>query len=154
VKLADVAAKSVEVWGQHGRVDLSGIAGDLSVRGVTGAVSLRGFRGGRCRIDAGHGRVDAEGLFEELAVDVTTGSVSVTCDDGSRAAKPWRIESAHGSVSLKLPKGFSCALEARTDHGRISSPWGGGKELDVKVGAGGERVTLRTSTGGIEISEG
>lgn len=154
VKLADVAAKSVDVRAEHGKVELSGIAGNLSVRGSTGSVTLTGFRGGRCAIEAGHGRVDAEGVFEELEAELRTGNLSVRCGKGSRAAKPWRLETDHGRLELALPEGFACNLDARTDHGRIRSPFGGGEELEAAVGGGGERVALRTSTGNIEISGG
>lgn len=181
---ADTGSGSITLSDVQGPVDADTGSGSIEIENIvagatldTGSGSIRAYRvGGSFSADTGSGSIRAE-LLSAGPVDLDTGSGSIRVSgvvgrlkaeagSGSITAEgsptgDWEIESGSGSVSVTFPRNSSFELSARTGSGRIRSDFPitvrgslSKKRLTGKVGDGGPRVDLRSSSGDIRIEEG
>jgi DUF4097 and DUF4098 domain-containing protein YvlB len=169
---ADVRAQSgdgaVNVENVAGRLDVSTgdgavtvrrSEGDMLVHTGDGAVSLEGVRG-QAELSTGDGSVTIDGVLQRVKARTGDGAVVVRAGQGSAANADWDIETGDGGVTVDLPATFGAELDARSNDGRVSVngfDLAGAtrddehREVRGRLGAGGNRLTIRTGDGGITV---
>ncbi len=169
-------AADLEVKTGNGKVGLAGIRGDLRMETGNGAIDARGLEGeislrtgngrveargvtGRLEAHTGNGEMVVSGRFTALTLESGQGSIEATAEAGSQAAAEWSLTSGAGSITLHLPKSLSGELDASTGVGSISLDFPAslnrsftGSSAQAKLGAGGERVRIRTGVGDIRVA--
>jgi len=158
VQIEDVEAGTIEIDTAFGDVRLEKVKGDLDVQAGSGDVVLVDFAKGSCELQTGFGDIDARGSFHELSAKTSSGRVGVLAEPGSTIARPWTLRSSFGDVELRVPQKFDCDVFAETSFGSVTSDVAvreEGKRSDQRmsgeIGDGGNRVTLRTSSGDVRI---
>lgn len=143
---------------RFGSITTRGGGGHLEATTSSGDVTVRDFRG-KIAGRTGFGSIDLAGVFTEASAESSSGRVSVAASAGSLVAAPWRLSSGFGDVELAVPADFSCRVSARTDFGKVHAgvplarAAGNSREKTIEgtLGAGGETVALRTSSGNVAI---
>jgi len=155
VEAEHVRAASVALTTDYGDVEASAVAGDLSAHTSSGDVDVDDLEGA---LDAhsDYGDVAAEGVLSGLRAHSGSGSVGVRARAGSRVEKSWELGSDYGDVTLWVSEGFGCELDARTDYGSVRCEFTPHERhdddhLESRIGAGGGRVTLRSSSGDVAL---
>ncbi|MCZ6597253.1 MAG: DUF4097 family beta strand repeat-containing protein, partial [Planctomycetota bacterium] len=78
----------------------------------------------------------------------------------STAEADWELESSYGDIEIRLPSAFGCLVDASTSYGSIDTDSsldlrpeedGAGEVVAGKLGNGGPKLRLHTSSGDIEI---
>jgi len=129
----DVSAESV-----NGGVALSDLNGHLEFQTTNGGVSLHRLAG------------DVEGR-------TTNGGLSVELAGNTWDGRQLDVQTTNGGVSMSVPEGYNAQLEASTVHGgmKIDFPvtLSGeiSKSFNVKLGAGGPPIRIRTTNGGVSV---
>jgi DUF4097 and DUF4098 domain-containing protein YvlB len=169
---------------QEANLDLHTGDGHMRVRGVSGDIRLDTGDGhiyvdelkGNLRLHTGDGHIEGSGLDGTLEADtgdghmnlrgrfdglkLHTGDGNITTDAlaGSKMNGEWSIRTGDGSVTVRLPEGFSAELDAHTGDGTISSQLpitvSGGlnkSSLRGNINHGGATLMLRTGDGSIRI---
>lgn len=158
ISVEQVAGK-LDVNTGDGGVTVRRTSGDLVIRTGDGAVSLEGVEG-QVELTTGDGGVTVDGTLQRLRARTGDGSITVRAGSGSAAAADWQIESGDGSVSVALPGGFAAEIDARSNDGRVTvegfdvagaSERRETQEVRGRIGAGGNRLTIRTGDGAITI---
>jgi len=134
-KKADLDLETV-----NGQVDISGVRGDLSIDTTNGGIIVK---------ESG-GRVSAES---------TNGGISVELAELTDGAD-MSFKTTNGGIKLFLPTTVRASLTARTTNGSIQTEFPitvQGKlartRLEGDINGGGGKIELRTTNGGIRISE-
>lgn len=143
-------AVSYEVYVPR-RMNLEAIThnGGVSVDGVTGRMDLRAVNGSVTVTNAG-GDVRAE---------TTNGSVRASLSGTTWTGNYLDLETTNGSVTLDIPRNFNAQLETGTVNGGLHIDFpvtvqGRIRDrLSTRLGAGGPRVTARTTNGTVRIRE-
>ena len=128
-------------------------------------------------LDTVNGNVDVSGVFGELDIDTTNGGIDVKASGGRVTAsstnggisvelaevtdgEEMRFETTNGGVKLVLPPSVRASLTARTTNGSITTDFPiavQGKihrsRLEGDINGGGGKIDIRTTNGGIHISE-
>ncbi len=144
-----------------GAVRVRNAAGNLLAHSESGTIRVAGFSG---QVDArtAFGQVVLDGVFSNLSAVTSSGRVKVNARAGSAVATPWKLHSGFGRLELRIPKDFSCQLDASTGHGNIQvnvpmrtekAQYGSNKRVSGILGSGGETVTLETASGEIRIQD-
>jgi DUF4097 and DUF4098 domain-containing protein YvlB len=128
-------------------VHFAGTQTEFNIESVPGRVSmtLGNFTGSKLT-----GPTHLTGRSRDVQISDFTGPLDITVGRGDLNLTPalplGRIQ-AHlrsGDIRLALPAGAQFALNAATENGDISNPFGGGLELETK----GRHGTLRGTVGG------
>jgi Putative adhesin len=144
------------VHAEAGSGDIRGtdIAGGFEAHTGSGRIEVSQSAPGAVSVETGSGDVEARGVHGSL--DASTGSGDVRIDGEPTGG--WTIHTSSGAVRLKIASSSGFDLDARTSSGSISTTQSvavqgnlGHKELRGKVNGGGVPVTIRTSSGDIEI---
>lgn len=171
---------TVEVADRRADVTLSSSSGALRAERIEGDVDLRASSGsitawlitgdlnaisssGRIRIEQVDGDVEASATSGSISVSQATGQVSAHTNSGSidvesnAVGGPYDLGAASGSVRLTIPESARVEVEARSSSGSVSGPrWltlGEGRgSASGTQGDGTHRVTLRTTSGSISIT--
>jgi hypothetical protein len=169
------AGGPVDVMTDTGSVTVERCAGSLVARTDTGGITVTSH-GGAIDAETDTGRITIEGCEGALRAHADTGRITVTghtgaveaqIDTGSvrieltdRSDAPVSIKTDTGGASLSVGKAFNGVIEAQVDTGRvrvegdearISAQDMGRHHGSVTVGDGGERSTIVTDTGSIEL---
>jgi DUF4097 and DUF4098 domain-containing protein YvlB len=131
---------------------------DLDLETVNGNIRLDGVRG-RLDIDTTNGEIDVENARGRVRASTTNGGISVDLFEvGENEAM--RFETTNGDVRLHLPPTLRASLVARTVHGSIQTDFPltvqgrfHQNRLDGDINGGGAPIEIRTTNGGITISE-
>ncbi len=130
-------------------LDLETVNGDVRVSDVFGELVIETTNGGIDVKNSG-GRVSASSTNGGIAVELS----EVT--DGEEM----RFETTNGGVRLSLPASIRASLTARTTNGSITTDFPiavQGKihrtRLEGDINSGGGKIDIRTTNGGIQISE-
>lgn len=125
----------------------------LEVQMTAGSARVRGVHG-PIIADLTAGSARFEGVRAPFRAEVDAGSVNVSgkFDRGESA-----IRCTAGSVRLRLEKGSSVSITARSTFGKISLPGGrnwqgiGGGKQELTIGAGDGRLDLEATTGAVAV---
>jgi len=115
------AVAGCEVRTLGGDVRVTGAVGTVRLHSASGDVSLDEFTGKEARLTADFGDLSAIGEFTDFEARTGSGDVSVFVRKNSVVRGIWEIESAMGDLSLSLPDGFPCVLDAVTSLGTVRS---------------------------------
>jgi len=161
----DGAISAEEVEGRlqlntgDGAVSVRRTGGDLTVHTGDGGVTLQEVRG-TVELTTGDGGVSIDGRLERLRARTGDGGIEVRAASGSAAAADWQLESGDGAVTLTLPGDFAAELDARSNDGRVTvdgfelageTTRRESQEVRGRIGAGGNRVLIRTGDGSITV---
>jgi len=134
----DRAADSVRVETVSGDVDVSAAPRGLVATSASGEIAAR-RAAGRTSIESGSGDVTLELAAPLSGTEVISGS---------------------GDLTVHIPRGAGCALEARTSNGALDVELPlqvrevNRHQLTATVSGGGAPVTLRSSSGDIHVTSG
>jgi hypothetical protein len=119
-----------------GHVTGDGLHGNVRIHTGDGHIEGSGYDG-MLDADTGDGHMRVSGRFDGLKLHTGDGSITADATNGSKMAGEWSLRSGDGSVTLRLPDGFSAELDAHTGDGTISS------QLPISVSGAISRSTLR-----------
>ncbi len=124
----------------NGKVDINGIRGDLNIDTTNGGIIVT---------DSG-GRVSAES---------TNGGISVELAE-LKAGEDMSFTTTNGGIKLFLPTAVRASLVARTTNGSIQTDFPitaqgnlSRTRLEGDINGGGGKIEIRTTNGGIQITE-
>lgn len=161
---AETAGGSISVGAATGAVNVETAGGSIRL-GAMGASVNAETSGGSIRIQSAAGPVQAETSGGSIELGDLRGPVHADTSGGSISARFPRsprgevsLATSGGSISVYLAEDAGCELDAKSSGGRVSSDLAvatSGKpaksELRGPIGAGGPKVVLRTSGGGIQV---
>jgi len=141
-----------------GAIRAHGLTGDIIVSSGDGRVILDDIDGQlRARTQDGH--LMAAGRFDALDLSTGDGRLDASARAGSRLSSAWSVETADGSLSLKIPHDLAAMLDARTRDGHINVQLpitiDGGfarRSLIGELNGGGPSLRVRTSDGSITLA--
>ena len=138
---AESVTGTLEAKTSGGHLKLAGVKGDLKARTSGGHIDIKDA-GGRVDAETSGGHIEAsfaEGNARGGRLDTSGGSIHVKVD--SRVALSFDASTSGGTVKSSLPL---TKTDSKADSETRSS-------LRGTLGAGGERLVLRTSAGSITI---
>jgi DUF4097 and DUF4098 domain-containing protein YvlB len=161
---ATAGSGGIRIEGIHGDAQATAGSGDINllsvqgeVRAQTGSGDIRIERpGGQVTAGAGSGDISVIGALADLQLRTGSGDLQV---EGNPALKSyWELHTGSGGVGLRVPPGASFRLVARSSSGRIETSIPvvieektSKHELRARVGDGGARVEVETSSGEITL---
>ncbi len=178
VTVESPAELALEARTGDGNVNLSGLQGDISLMTGDGNLTLDRVSGnlrirsgdGRVKITNADGAIDAhtsdgnltvDGLFHALALHTSDGTLELSLREGTKLAGPSTIQSADGSVTIRVPQNFAADLNVHTSDGHVDcalpltmdhyQSGGEGHQLRGKLNGGGTPLTVHTSDGNVKI---
>jgi hypothetical protein len=158
---------SIRAWGLKGDLDATTSNGTIEVEQFDGSAVLR----------TSNARIKADGVKGVFEGSTSNGAIDVSLGEMD-AAKPIKLHSSNGSISLvmdsyknnevraetsnssinvRLPSALSAQVRASTSNGTITSDFEtktttfSKTKLDGTVGSGGALVELTTSNGNIRL---
>ncbi len=145
----------------EGSVRLQSLTGNITVTTGDGAITAGDLQGS-VEVRTGDGSVNLSGRLEELTARTGDGAIAVNVAPGSTMRSEWNVSTGDGSVTIVLPQGFNADIDARTGDGGISTSGvevagtgpqreRRGREVRGRVGQGGERLTVHTGDGAVDI---
>jgi len=159
VDASTIGGKSAKLESGYGDVQLREFTGDVVAKSSSGRVTLTNVRGA-CEARSGYGEVKIDGVLTQVSSSSQTGSVHVIAQPGSKPAAEWSLESGYGDVALTLPSDIGFELSVKTGYGELDVDVpvlveaGALKDkhsLRGKVGDGGQRIALKTSSGDVHV---
>jgi len=150
----------VDVSSGDGRIQVSRIDGRLKAHSGDGSIRADDVAGD-VEADSGDGSIEIVGRLSGLTIRTGDGGVRVEAAEGSAMKSDWRITTGDGSITLRVPDGFSAQVDATTGDGAIridgvsSSSLDGGDRRAVKgqMGSGGQTLRLQSGDGSITVSK-
>jgi len=155
-----VRGPQVVLHSDFGAIGLEGVQAEhVECESGSGGLTLKDVRAGELRLSTDFGAIEVDGVLADLRAKTGSGSVHVKARPESRVAPSWSLQSDFGGVTLHVPPGFGCELDARTDFGSISSDFdlrvqaGQRKEKTLigTVGDGGGQVKLSSGSGSVAL---
>lgn len=152
---------------QNVDADLRSRSGALSVRGLQGNLRLETTSGdleadaldGRLTVVTRTGTARLRGRFDHLYVRTRSGAIQADVLPGSKLVSDWEVQSATGSVSIRVPSSLAAEIQARTLKGEIRSDLplvtrgGQDKEsLRGELNGGGSTLLVWSNRGSIRLS--
>jgi len=142
-----------------GSIRAGRVRGALRARSGSGSIRLEDTRG-PLEVVSNFGAITVAGVLDSLSVESGSGDVRVTAEPGSRVDPAWTLKASFGAVTLDVPDGLDCRLDARAGFGRVECSLpvtmeaGGSRDRKALVGtlgAGGGPVTLSSGSGTVSI---
>ena len=161
---ATCGSGTIRMDGIHGDAQVTAGSGDITLVSVQGEVRAQ-TGSGRVRIEkpsgpvtagAGSGDISITGASADLQLHTGSGDLQV---EGNPAPKSyWELHTGSGEVGLRVPSSASFRLRARSNSGHIQTTipivieeQTSKHELRARVGDGGARVEVETSSGEITL---
>ncbi len=147
-------------------LDLVSVNGGLKVTGTEGSGRLETTNGGITVTDVDgdldlstvNGGIDVLRSAGALRASTTNGSIEAELTD-LPSGSDLRLVTTNGRVSLRLPRDARLSIDAATTNGRVQSDFAveggqpGKRSLRGDINGGGGSLYIRTTNGGVEISE-
>lgn len=140
-----------------GNVNADDLKGNLRIHTGDGYIEGSGLDG-VLDADTGDGHIRLRGRFDGLKVHTGDGSITADATGGSNMTGEWSMRTGDGSVTVRLPDGFSAELDAHTGDGTISSQLPitvsgalNKSSLRGNINHGGATLMVRTGDGSIRI---
>jgi DUF4097 and DUF4098 domain-containing protein YvlB len=161
VALKDWSGSRATVSTSYGGITVERATGPLEARSSSGDVRVREYEGALVA-HSSYGTVDLSGVFTGLEADSSSGDVTARARAGSRVEKDWKLSSSYGGVTLVVPEGFGCHLDAKTSYGAVSvdpplesDPGAkkkkGSNSVRGKLNGGGGSVELHCTSGDVKV---
>lgn len=159
VQVEELEGSAARLESGYGDVVLRGFRGKLRATTSSGNVEINGFEGD-CEASSGYGHVRVEGVLTRFDGHSQSGSVRANALAGSELASDWKLTSGYGDVTLEVPKTLGFELAAKSGYGTLdvqvpvmveAGALKDKKSVRGKVGAGGKRVDLSTSSGDVHV---
>lgn len=141
----------------NGALTVTGTRGKARLETVNGGISINDVQGD-LELETVNGSVDVRRAAGALRAVTTNGSIdaelSAFPDDSDLS-----FETTNGRVSLRLPRDARLSIDAATTNGRVQSDFEveGGQprkqSLRGDINGGGGKLYIRTTNGGVQISE-
>jgi Putative adhesin len=170
----DVDGKSangaIAVDGTTGTVHLRTNDGSIALDHVTGSLDLTSSNGslaihrssGSLDVRTSDGSVQADGRFDTIQLHSDNGSVQLDLDPSTRLTGPSTIETADGSVIVRVPHDLAAALSMSSHDGSVicdlplmtqsySTHHGPSSHLEGTLNGGSVPLSLRASNGNIVL---
>jgi hypothetical protein len=161
---AAAAAGEIEIQSVRGRVTLSTgsgpivagrLTGPLRAASASGSVTIEHVASGDLQVTTGSGPIELRDVGGTIRAASSSGSIDVQGGQGEGA---WMLETASGTVSVRLPLAVGFDLRARTFSGavdtlrplsslRVTPP----RQVQGRAGNGGLQLELATVTGNIHL---
>src|SRR5713101_1199806 len=119
-----------------GNVMGTDLRGNVRIHTGDGHIEGAGYDG-MLDADTGDGHMRIRGRFDGLKLHTGDGSVTADAMAGSKMTSEWSQRTGDGSITLRLPDGFSAELDAHTGDGTISS------QIPITMSGAINRSTLR-----------
>ncbi len=154
----DIAGMSgaVEANASSGSVRASGLSGPTTIRASSGSITLSDITGD-LRASTSSGSIRATNVSRVLEATSTSGIISL---DG-QFTEAARVKASSGEVQVRFAPGSSTMVDVRTSSGSIRTPGlsladlrSDRRSLSGRVGAGGNALTIETTSGGVSLSSG
>jgi DUF4097 and DUF4098 domain-containing protein YvlB len=154
-----VRGKHAKLESGYGDVELREFTGTTVATSSSGSVTLADVHG-VCEASSGYGEVKIDGVLTRVTASSRSGAVRVSARPGSNPDAEWSLESGYGDVSLTLPRDIGFELQAKTGYGELDIDMplmveaGALKDKHAirgKVGDGGQRIALKTSSGDVHV---
>lgn len=167
---------NLEINNRNGSVDVSGVKGNatisnsyapITVENVQGEVTITG-RNNSVDVEHVDGGVNTESSYQNVSIRDAKGAISVTTRNGDvtlgfvkAPQKDVRVSAQYSNVRIELPSSASFNIDARTEHGSISSEFEGfntnsskrDRSIRGHVGSGGPQITIDTRNGDIRLEK-
>jgi DUF4097 and DUF4098 domain-containing protein YvlB len=153
IALEDAHAGTLALETSYGDVHVRAAHGALRARSGSGEVRLHGVHGA-LDAESGYGALELDGVFSALTAASGSGDVFARARAGSTPDAAWKLHSGYGSVTLAVPDGFGCTLEARTSYGDVDCDFPITIEADQLEKRGTLRGTVRSGAGSVTLSSG
>jgi hypothetical protein len=150
--------RSHEGWSVSYRIMVPA-ATDLDLESTNGGIAIEGVRG-TLRFQTTNGGIHLEDVSGDVAGRTTNGGVHVALGGSAWAGKGLSVTTTNGGVRLSVPEGYSAHLETATTNGGLSIGFPVtvqgriDRKLSVDLGDGGPTVSVKTTNGGVRITEG
>ncbi len=157
MRLRDLAG-TVHLHTGSGDVEGRNISGAFTSETGSGDIRLDAKGNGDVRVHTGSGTVELRGISGTLQAESGSGDISV---EGMQTGT-WEIRARSGNVDIQLPKDAAFDLDASTGSGEVVTDRPitmivqgtlreSRRSMNGKVGNGGPRLSVHTSSGDIHI---
>lgn len=140
-----------------GGIRISDVEGPVDADTGSGSIVAELLSAGPVVLDTGSGSIRVSGVEGRLTASTGSGSIKI---EGIPSGD-WEVKSSSGGITVVVPENSSFDLHARTSSGGIRTDFPitvqgrlSKKQLSGRVGQGGPRMELRTSSGSIRIEKG
>lgn len=154
----------VEIAGANGKLTVHTSGGTIVLGDATGPAELK-TSGGSIKVDKIAGDLNAHTSGGSIKIENASGAVDASTSGGSVTARfsaaphaDSKLSTSGGSITVSLPASANLELDAHASGGGVDSELPvtvtgkhGEDSLNGKIGAGGPRLTLRTSGGSINV---
>jgi hypothetical protein len=139
---------------RNGDVTVRDVRGDVKAASSNGDIDVQS-EGAAVELSSQNGDLKAVGAFRRVRLDTKNGDAELLLPRLLGDAEI-SIDTANGDITIALPEGAALSVELSTANGEIraegfSLPANKGGRVSGNVGAGGARLTARTSNGDIEL---
>jgi DUF4097 and DUF4098 domain-containing protein YvlB len=147
----------------------------LDLDNVNGALTVTGTRG-KARMETVNGGISVNDVQGDLELETTNGGIDVRRSAGALRAvttngsvdaelsalpddSDLSFETTNGHVALRLPRDARLSIDAAATNGRVQSDFEieggqpGKRSLRGDINGGGGKLYIRTTNGGVDISE-
>lgn len=130
---------------------------DLHLQSTNGGIRIEQVRG-NLDFETTNGGVHLDDVAGNVRGHTTNGGVDVTLTGARWDGKALDVSTTNGGVRLRVPKGYSARLEARTVNGGLNVDFPvtvQGRirhEISATLGGGGALVHAETTNGGVHVS--
>ena len=132
-------------------------AANLELKADNGSISVDGTNA-TIRAHTRNGSLKLKNVSGDVEGKTQNGSLSVDLASGAWQGKGMKLNTANGSIDMRLTPGISAEVEASTVNGRIRNDLAADVKGDDKheakftLGAGGAKIEARTVNGSVTIS--
>ena len=137
-----------------GAVDVEDLEGQLNLGSVSGKILGRGLRG-NADVDVVSGRISLRDCdFPSMDVSTVSGRAEVETQFGDG---PYKLGSVSGSLTLVVPEGSGCEVNASAVSGRfytdfpVSNGLVSKRRWQVTLGEGGPQVRMKAVSGKMKV---
>lgn len=143
---------AVDVTASSGGVQVKEVTGNVAVTTSSGAITVEDV-GGSVRANANSGSIRIEQVGGAVSAQASSGAIQVETE---KVGGPYDLTASSGSIRLSLPEEAGLTVTARASSGTVTGPsWlaiGEGRHSGSgKQGSGEHSVSLRTSSGSIDL---
>jgi hypothetical protein len=147
-------ARGLDAHAGSGSIRAEGVGGPIKARTGSGRIELAQTAPGDVDVSTGSGRVTVAGVQGAARLRAGSGDILVE----GQPLGDWNVHTGSGSVTVHLPTNAAFELDAQTGSGSIETARPvqvlgklSRRRLQGKVGGGGARLELSTSSGSIRI---
>lgn len=159
----------IDATDMHGRLNINSVSGDIDLRRATGPASVSSTSGDMSleltsqdvRVDTVSGDIEVElGLFEKLSVRSVSGEIEIEGQLMPNGSVD--MSSVSGDVALELGEPVNADVNVRSGIGgdirngfndqKPEDNFPGGQKLDMVVGDGAGRISIKTVTADIRLN--